>query len=170
MWRSPCTSSLPPLHLLFVARRSRLSVVFMSWSSVLVCFVRPQTPNLLTSPLPVWVCGILFWGGGLRVLAGGKGGGSNEHSMQSKGVSIQIRPSLNHLDAEPCICDVIKVFRQENPGEDFTYQVCAVCENGVCAHARACVFFACSISPPGRARLCMRVQCAQGLRALATAK
>ena len=109
-------------------------------------------------------------GGGLRVLAGVKGRGSNEHSMQSKGVSIQIRPSLNHLDAEPCICDVIKVFRQENPGEDFTYQVCAVCENGVCAHARACVFFACSISPPGRARLCMRVQRAQGLRALATAK
>ncbi len=43
-------------------------------------------------------------------------------SAQGGGAGTQIRPSLHHLDAEPCICDVIKVFRQENHGEDFNYQ------------------------------------------------
>lgn len=38
------------------------------------------------------------------------------------GVTSGLRPSLNHLDAEPCICDVIKVFRQQHAGHQFAEQ------------------------------------------------
>jgi len=77
-----------------------------------------------------WTGGRVFVGGyvsWVRVSwAGVKKSCTLPQSAQSAGAGTQIRPSLNHLDAEPCICDVIKVFRQENYGEDFNYQACVL--------------------------------------------
>ena len=71
---------------------------------------------------------------GLQCECAGVKGLSTAHTSGRGGVvNTSIRPSLNHLDAEPCICAVIKSFREENAGQAFVYQVC------VCACVRACV-------------------------------
>lgn len=62
-------------------------------------------------------------GRGQCACAGVKGLSTAHTSGRGKVVNTSIRPSLNHLDAEPCICAVIKSFREENAGQAFVYQV-----------------------------------------------